>query len=108
MRTTINFLKNSSSKILKGVDNICIDKFGNIYVAEDGSNLEIIVLLKNKNWKPEVFFRMNDNKNSEIAGIAFKKDMSRFYFSSQRGLDGISKGITYEMIGNFSNIISNF
>ena len=81
---------------LYGVDNITIDNEGNLYIAEDGGNMQIIKLsLHNNIWRPEVFLQIYNQPISEIAGLAFTPDFKKMYFSSQRGFYG--KGITYEV-----------
>ncbi|RYE91634.1 MAG: hypothetical protein EOO75_08445, partial [Myxococcales bacterium] len=38
---------------------------------------------------------------SEIAGVTFDPSGTRLYFSSQRGLNGTSSGVTFEVTGPF-------
>ncbi len=104
-------LSTSENGILKGVDNLCIDKFGNIFVAEDGGNMQIVVLLAKQNYRPKLLLTVENQPNSEIAGPAFHyvdETTQKLFFSSQRGFDGKSKGITYEVTGNFHKLIENF
>ncbi|SCG44157.1 alkaline phosphatase PhoX [Micromonospora halophytica] len=85
---------------LTGVDNITGSARGDLYVAEDGGNMEINMITPDGVVTP--FLRINGQSSSEICGPAFAPDGSRFYFSSQRGTSGSSSGgITYEVRGPF-------
>jgi secreted PhoX family phosphatase len=81
------------SPILTGVDNIDIAPDGELLVAEDGGDMQIVVLGHNYEAIPLVTLHGHDG--SEVAGPAFSPDGTKLYFSSQRGVDG--KGITYEL-----------
>ncbi len=83
---------------LSGVDNIASSRFGDLYVAEDGGNMEIVVLSPEGTASP--LLRILNQDNSEIAGPAFDPLHRRLYFSSQRG-GALSAGITYEVTGPF-------
>ncbi len=85
--------------VLTGVDNITANKAGDLLVAEDNGNLQIVVI-SNKEVYP--LLQIVDQDRSEITGPAFSPDGSRLYFSSQRGKSGRSEdGITYEITGPF-------
>ncbi|MBM7082900.1 alkaline phosphatase PhoX [Micromonospora humidisoli] len=85
---------------LTGVDNITGTRSGDLYVAEDGGNMEINMITPTGVVTP--FLRITGQSSSEITGPAFSPDGSRLYFSSQRGTAGISAGgITYEVRGPF-------
>ncbi|MCM0674351.1 PhoX family protein [Micromonospora phytophila] len=85
---------------LTGVDNITGARSGDLYVAEDGGNMEIVLITPGDVVAP--FLRITGQSSSEICGPAFSPDGSRFYFSSQRGTSGSSSGgITYEVRGPF-------
>ncbi|MBL1142139.1 MAG: DUF839 domain-containing protein [Proteobacteria bacterium] len=82
--------------LLTGVDNIEISPSGELLIAEDGGNMQIIAL--DHNHQPHVLVQIYDQDKSEITGPAFSPDGSRLYFSSQRGKTGKSEdGITYEL-----------
>ncbi len=86
---------------LTGVDNITGDAFvGDLYVAEDGGDMEVCVITPDDVVAP--FLRIRGQSASEICGVAFNPAGDRLYFSSQRGT-GISgsSGITYEVTGPF-------
>ncbi|MGW6304043.1 alkaline phosphatase PhoX [Streptomyces niveus] len=85
---------------LTGVDNVTGSSSGDLYVAEDGGNLEICLITPDDVVAP--FLRVDGQSGSEITGPAFSPDGSRLYFSSQRGTSGSSSGgITYEVTGPF-------
>lgn len=84
--------------ILTGVDNVTVSKTGDIYVAEDGGDLQVVVLDNQGGLYPIV--QLEGHDRSEITGIAFSPDGKRLYFSSQRGVTGRSEnGVTYEITG---------
>ena len=99
---------------LTGVDNITLSQAGDLYVAEDGGNLEIVMITRERQVAP--FLRL-PNQNSggpeeggtELTGIAFDPSGTRFYFSSQRAIpegfpvpEGFpGPGIVYEVTGPF-------
>ncbi|MBD3010503.1 alkaline phosphatase PhoX [Streptomyces sp. 5-10] len=85
---------------LTGVDNVTGASSGDLYVAEDGGNMEICVITPDDVVAP--FLRVDGQSGSEITGPAFSPDGRRLYFSSQRGTSGSSSGgITYEVTGPF-------
>jgi secreted PhoX family phosphatase len=87
---------------LTGVDNITGASSGDLFVAEDGGNMEINVITPAGVVAP--FLRVLGQASSEITGPAFSPDGTRLYFSSQRGTSGSSSGsggITYEVRGPF-------
>ncbi|MEV6522881.1 alkaline phosphatase PhoX [Longispora sp. NPDC051575] len=93
-------LVNPGPAPLTGVDNVTGSTFGDLYVAEDGGNLEICVITPDD--KVSVFLRVNGQSSSELTGPAFTPAGNRMYFSSQRGTSGSSSGgITYEITGPF-------
>jgi secreted PhoX family phosphatase len=88
------------SPVLTGVDNITSNISGDLLVAEDGGDLQIVVITKSGEIKP--LLQLIGHDRSEITGPAFSPDGSRLYFSSQRGMTGRSKdGITFEITGPF-------
>jgi secreted PhoX family phosphatase len=82
---------------LTGVDNLIVSQSADIFVAEDGGNLEIVMITPSGVVTPVV--RLIGHDASEVCGPAFSPDGSRLYFSSQRGTDG--RGVTYEVFGPF-------
>ncbi|MEM7026675.1 MAG: alkaline phosphatase PhoX [Pseudomonadota bacterium] len=83
--------------LLTGVDNIEVSQSGELLIAEDGGNMQIVVL--DKQYNPHVLVQIFGQYLSEITGPAFSPDGRRLYFSSQRGKTGMSEdGITYELL----------
>jgi len=90
----------TTSPPLAGPDNITGTAVGDLYVAEDGGNMEICVITPNDVIAP--FLRVANQSSSELCGVAFNPAGNRLYFSSQRGTTGSSSGgITYEVTGPF-------
>ncbi|CAL9416762.1 hypothetical protein SUDANB58_01762 [Streptomyces sp. enrichment culture] len=90
----------SGAAPLSGVDNVTGSASGDLFVAEDGGNMEICVITPDDVVAP--FLRIDGQSGSEITGPAFSPDGTRLYFSSQRGTSGRSSGgITYEVKGPF-------
>ncbi len=85
--------------LLKGLDNIEVSQSGELLIAEDGGNMQIIAL--DHHYQPHVLVNIYGQDKSEITGPAFSPDYKRLYFSSQRGKTGKSEdGITYEITFN--------
>jgi secreted PhoX family phosphatase len=84
---------------LTGVDNIVVSRSGDVFVGEDGGNLEVVMITPEGVIAPVV--RLVGHDASEITGPAFSPDGSRLYFSSQRGAGTSATGITYEVRGPF-------
>ena len=86
--------------ILTGVDNLTAVPTGELFVAEDGGDLQLVAILPNRELVP--ILQLVDQPNSEIAGPAINQHGNKLYFSSQRGKTGTSAGgITYEITGPF-------
>lgn len=90
---------------LTGVDNITLEPgTGDLYVAEDGGNMEVVILTPEGDTIP--FVRIVDEGVpagglvSEITGPAFSPDGTHLYFGSQRG-GASNKGVSYEVTGPF-------
>lgn len=84
----------SASPELSGADNVFVSPNGNVYVAEDPGDLQIVALTPGGNVKPIV--QLVGVSGTEIAGPALSPDGSRLYFSSQR-----NPGKTFEVTGPF-------
>lgn len=82
--------------LLTGVDNIEVSASGEVLIAEDGGNMQIIAL--DHDYTPYILLQVFGQDRSEITGPAFSPDGQRLYFSSQRGRTGNSEdGLTYEL-----------
>ncbi|HVE67067.1 MAG TPA: alkaline phosphatase PhoX, partial [Solirubrobacteraceae bacterium] len=84
---------------LRGVDNIVANRAGELYVCEDGGDMEIVLITPDRVLAPFCKLTGPAAVSSEMAGVAFSPDGRRMYFSSQRGLDW---GATYEVAGPFA------
>lgn len=88
------------SATLNAVDNLVgHEPSGDLFVAEDGGNMEIGLLTTVGAAVVTRFGRLMGQDQSEISGLAFSPDQARLYVSSQRGTDGA--GCTYEITGPF-------
>lgn len=88
------------SPVLRGVDNVVVSAGGDVLVAEDGDDMQIVAITPSGVILPVV--QVVGHGGSEITGPAFSPDGSRLYFSSQRGSRGTpSAGITFEIHGPF-------
>ncbi|MEM9256644.1 MAG: alkaline phosphatase PhoX [Pseudomonadota bacterium] len=85
--------------VLAGVDNITIAPSGEIYVAEDGDDMQLVALTRTG--EPFPIAQVVGQDDSEITGPAVFGN--RLYFSSQRGTGSFigDSGITYEITGDF-------
>ena len=84
----------SPTPVLTGVDNVTVSRAGDVFVAEDGGNMELVVL--SVEGDHAAFARLTGVSGSELTGPAFSPDGLRLYVSSQR-----SPGRTYEIRGPF-------
>lgn len=89
----------SPNPVLTGVDNIVGSTSDDLFVAEDGGNLELVII--EPNGATSAFLRVLNQTGSELAGPAFDPSGTRLYFSSQRGPTGSGSGVTYEVTGPF-------
>lgn len=80
----------SPTPVLTGVDNVTATAIGDLYVAEDGGDMQIVLL---SGTLVEPVLQVNV-AFSEITGPAFSPDGTRLYFSSQR-----YPGTTFEVSG---------
>jgi uncharacterized protein len=81
---------------LTGVDNVAGSRSADLFVAEDGGNMELVMLTPDGGVAP--FLRVVGQAGSELAGPAFDPAGRRLYVSSQRGG---GSGITYAISGPF-------
>jgi hypothetical protein len=93
-----DFIAAGMTPPLTGVDNITVVKSGDVYVAEDGGDMQLILITPDAVVAPVL--QVTGQNGSEITGPAFDPWGKRLYFSSQvGGPNGI--GITYEVRGPF-------
>jgi secreted PhoX family phosphatase len=88
----------SCNPVLSGVDNVTAARSGDIYVAEDGGDMQLVILGPDGSVSP--FLQVTGQTGSECAGQAFNPAGNRLYFSSQRGGTN-GYGLTYEIRGPF-------
>jgi hypothetical protein len=82
---------------LTGVDNVTVAPSGDLYVCEDGTDMQLVLITPDRVVAP--FLQVLGQDDSEVAGVVFDPTGTRLYFSSQRGLGGA--GATYEVTGPF-------
>jgi secreted PhoX family phosphatase len=85
-----------AGRTLGGVDNITVARSRDLVVAEDGDDMELVLISPGGVVSP--LLRVVGQSGSELAGPAFGPG-NRLYFSSQRG--GTGGGVTYEVSGPF-------
>jgi uncharacterized protein len=88
---------------LTGVDNLTVSRAGEIFVCEDGGNMEICVIEPGGTVAP--FLRLTGeaaeglpNLGNELAGVVFSPSGKRMYFAAQRAF---GLGAVYEVSGPF-------
>jgi uncharacterized protein len=88
---------------LSGVDNLTVSRAGEIFVCEDGGNMEICVIEPNGTVAP--FLRLTGEaavglpeRGNELAGVVFDPAGERLYFAAQRAF---GFGAVYEVTGPF-------
>jgi secreted PhoX family phosphatase len=91
-----------ADRVLLGVDNVTTTAAGDVLVAEDGGDMQIVALTVDG---PTPIVQVEGHRQSEVAGPAFDPSGTRLYFSSQRGASGRSSdGVTYEVSGAFTTL----
>jgi uncharacterized protein len=93
-----------SSGPLSGVDNLTVSRAGEIFVCEDGGNMEICVIEPGGTVSP--FLRLTGEaaeglpgRGNELAGAVFDPSGDRLYFAAQRAF---GFGAIYEVTGPFA------
>jgi hypothetical protein len=106
----------SAAPVLKGVDNLAISAAHDLFVAEDGVNLEVCTITPDG--VVAAVAQMTGPQHgiesggplpllSEVTGLALSPDGNRLYFNSERGMGiaglpvGPGPGILYEVTGPF-------
>lgn len=89
-------LATSAEPHLSGVDNVAITASGDVLVAEDGGDMQLVLLAANGRVFPVLEVVGHDE--SEICGPAFSPAFDRLYFSSQTGRrDRDDDGVIFEV-----------
>jgi sugar lactone lactonase YvrE len=93
---------------LRGVDNVTVSSFGDVYVCEDGDNLEVCMITPEREVAPVLRVTGPQHEGaqflgvaSELAGVIFDPSGRRLYVSSQRGFGA---GVVYEVSGPFRTV----
>ena len=97
---------------LDAVDNVTVSPSGDVYVCEDGGNMEICLITSRGVVAPFCRFGLPDgsipaeHQGSEVAGVVFDPTGTRMYFSSQRAYPHVpgtpaADGALYEVQGPF-------
>ena len=95
----------SSDASLDAVDNVTVTAVGDVYVCEDGGNLEIGLISEENTVSPFLRLPGEEHSQSEICGACFDPSGTRLYFTSQRAGFGVGPvpgpGVIYEVTGPF-------
>jgi uncharacterized protein DUF839 len=97
---------------LNAVDNVTVSPYGDVYVCEDGGNMEIVLITPKRVVAPFCRFGFPDgsvataHQGSEMVGVAFDPSGTRMYFGSQRAYPRVpgtpaADGALYEVKGPF-------
>lgn len=95
----------AQNSALDAVDNVTVSAAGDIFVCEDGGNMEIGMITPDRKVAPFLRFVGAEHEGSEVCGVTFDPSGTRMYFTSQRaypvlpGLPGA--GAVYEVTGPF-------
>jgi len=89
------------SNQISGVDNVAASRAGDVIIAEDGGNMELVLITPGCEAAPVV--RVIGQNHSELTGPDFDPTGRRLLFNSQRG-GASNKGITYEITGPFRRV----
>ena len=85
---------------LRGVDNVLCNAAGDVLVAEDGGDQQIVALTTDGAVMPVL--QLTGHGRTELTGPAFSPDGTRLYFSSQWAPVATGRpGVTYEVTGPF-------
>lgn len=98
--TVLYDINTSTNPVLKGVDNVVITPAGDVIVAEDGGDNQIVALTPDGGVVP--LLQVVGQDKSELCGPAFDPTYTRLYFSSQTGFIENGPGLTYEIAGPFA------
>jgi hypothetical protein len=94
---------------LDAVDNVTVSASGDVYVCEDGGNMEIGIITPDRVVAPFCRLVGPDHAASEMVGVVFDPSGTRMYFGSQRAYPfaaatsgtPAARGAIYEVTGPF-------
>lgn len=89
---------------LDAVDNVTVNAFGDVFVCEDGGNMEIGIISEELTVSPMVRLPGSEHQFSELCGVCFDPSGKKMYFTSQRAAPSGSKpglGTVFEVSGPF-------
>ena len=94
---------------LDAVDNVTVSASGDVYVCEDGGNMEIGIITPDRVVAPFCRLVGADHAASEMVGVVFDPSGTRMYFGSQRAYPfgsatsgtPAARGAIYEVTGPF-------
>lgn len=89
---------------LDAVDNVTVNAVGDVFVCEDGGNLEIGLISTENTVSPMLRIVNETASQSEVCGVCFDPSGTRMYFTSQRGggtQTTPGPGVIYEVTGPF-------
>jgi hypothetical protein len=90
---------------LNAVDNVTVSASGDVYVCEDGGNMEIGMITPDRKVSPFLRFVGPEHEGSEVCGVTFDPSGTRMYFTSQRAYPPLpgapGPGAVYEVSGPF-------
>jgi uncharacterized protein len=92
---------------LDAVDNVTVNDAGEIFVCEDGGNMEICLITPDRKVSPFLRFPGAEHQGSEVCGVCFEPSGTRMYLTSQRAFPTIpgqprtGPGAVYEVSGPF-------
>ena len=88
---------------LRAVDNVCVARSGDVYICEDGDNMEICLITPDR--QVAAFLRLDpevhkgiEGMGNETVGVTFSPAGDRLYFGAQRSF---GRGALYEISGPF-------
>lgn len=83
---------------LRGVDNVCVTAGGDLYVCEDGDDLDLCLITPSGLISRFLTATGSQHAGSELTGVTFDPSGRRMYLGSQRA-HGL--GAVYEITGPF-------
>jgi uncharacterized protein len=90
---------------LDAVDNVTVSAAGEVFVCEDGGNMEIGLITPAREVSPFLRFTGAAHAVSEVTGVAFDPSGTRLYFTSQGAYPVVpgqrGPGAVYEVSGPF-------